>query len=159
MDDQLSRPAGPHRYPTEMNLVPKLNVALFAFVLYGGCDSRQPPVNSTPSASNTVLRGAPDFAPSPSTIPSVDDAEHVGPTFSLQIDSDGQIFRNDQLTSKSDVVDELLAIPNVGDFAIVIEGDADVRVSLVVELQSLLSESVPGLGTVTYIAVRDQDGG
>ncbi len=140
-------------------IVSKFNIALLGSVILVGCDARTVPEPVPPSVSNTVLRGMPDFTPRPGVIPTADDLDHAGPKFCFRINSSGEIYRNDQLTSRSGIVDELLATPNLTEVAVVFEGDSDVRVPTVVEWQSYLSDSVPDLGAVTYVVVDGPDGG
>jgi hypothetical protein len=139
-------------------LVRRINLAFLGFVLVAGCGDATTSEPKPPLGSNTVLRGMPDFTLRPGDIPNTDDVDHAGPMFRIRINSVGEIYRNDQLTTKADVVAELLAIPDISDVAVEIEGDPDVRVSMVIELQSYLSHSVPGLKSVTNVVVREQSG-
>ena len=99
----------------------------------------------------------PDVAAVEDSLPAVEHRVHTGPEFRIRINKEGDIFRDDRRLSRSDLVDELRSLPNVADFALVIEGDADVRVAIVTELQTYLSESVPEIGSATFVEVREPD--
>jgi len=124
-----------------------------------GCDDGKAPDIASRPASDTTLPGAPDFTSRPGDIPTTDVLSQTGRRFHLRINSNGEILRNDQPTSRSDIINELLAIPDIGNVAVVIEGDSDVLVGNVIELQSYLSDSVPGLGSTTHVVVLESDGG
>lgn len=133
------------------------SAALFGFMVLTGCDNNKAPDVVSRAESNTALPGTLDFTPRRDVIPPADYLEHTGPIFLLRMNTDGEIFRNDQLTSRSDVAAELLALSNLADVAVIIEVNSDMLVKHTQDLNSYFSDSVPGLGTVTYVVMSDSD--
>jgi len=132
--------------------------ALVGFIILTGCDANKAPDDVSRSEPNTTLPDTPDFAPRPDVIPTSAYLDHTGPKFLLRMNTDGEIFRNDKLTSRSAIVDELLAIPDIADVAVIIEVNSDMLVRHVLELQSYLSDSVPGLRASPFISVQEPGG-
>jgi hypothetical protein len=139
--------------------VRKCLIALLGLAFLIGCDAASSPAPLPPARSNAVLRGAPDFTPRPGDIPVPNDLELSDTKFRIHIASNGQLFRNGDLTSTLEIIDELLSIPDIGNVTIMLEGDSDVSISEVSKLQSDLSDAVPYLGSVVFSVSNTPDGG
>ncbi len=145
---------------------PWFGFAIVFLIVASGCDwatlSTAPPDVTVETVWQeepdriVIPEGMPDF--DINAIPTVDVVESGGQEFEISIDVNGQLYRHGEKTTESAVIEELLAIENTADVAVVVTGDADIKVAVLTALQRSLSQSVPELGSVTFVAAPRAEG-
>ncbi|MFG0267571.1 MAG: alpha/beta-hydrolase family protein, partial [Rhodopirellula sp. JB055] len=96
----------------------------------------------------------PDF--DPSSIPSDSDLEPTEPMYRLRINGEGELYRNSQLISRSNVIDDLRGFPDVSEVHVVVDGDPTVTVRTVTGFQKYLSDEIPDSGPFSYYVSHDE---
>ena len=132
-----------------MKLVRKSTLIVLGLALLFGCDSSAPP-RALPTPSHTELRAAPDFTPKPGDIPVPGEFPSTDSAFRIHASSSGELFRDGKAVPLPSIIKELLDLPDVENTTILIEGDSDVRMSVLLKLQSDLSDAIPNLGSVIF---------
>jgi biopolymer transport protein ExbD len=138
----------------------RFRVTVVFLIVLTGCDSTKPPISSPDVTVEKIWHGESEHIANPevspdfdiSAIPTVDNFESVGEKYEISIDRNGQLYRHGKKISQSAIIEELKANKNISDTAVIVTGDAEIRISIITELRRTLSASVPELRRITFVA-------